>query len=115
MKFTAVMVVNYLTPWYAMAYEDRISFEHAHVFPAIGAFAKAGGEVTPVRAIRYGHEAESFFVMRFDEMEDYLDLVRGLRSTRLITDRLAEIAFEVVGLNEAYFAERDAARMGVSS
>jgi hypothetical protein len=114
MKFTAIMVVNYLTPWYAMPQEDRIAFEHEHVFAAIGGFVKAGGDVTPVRSIRYGREAESFFVMAFDEMEDYLDLVRALRSTRLITDGLAEIAFEVVGLNEAYFADRDAARLAAS-
>ncbi|GLY18847.1 hypothetical protein LWF15_19290 [Kineosporia rhizophila] len=114
MKFTAVMVVDYQKPWYALAYENRIDFEHEHVFPAIAGFVKAGGEVTPVRAIRYGHEAESFFVMRFEEMEDYLDLVRQLRSSRLITDAMAEISFEVVGLNEAYFAERDAARPAVA-
>lgn len=110
MKFSAVMVVNYLTPWYAMSQEDRIAYEHAHVFGAIGAFVKAGGQITPSRSVRYGRDAESFFVMAFDELEDYLDLVRALRSTRLITDGLAEIAFEVVGLNEAYFADRDAAR-----
>ncbi|MDJ0362315.1 hypothetical protein [Rhodococcus sp. H29-C3] len=109
MKFTAVMVVNYLTPWYAMSIADRVSFEQEHVFPAIGDFVKAGGDVTPVRAVRYSIEPESFFVMAFDEMENYLDLVRSLRSTQLITGGLAEIAFEVVGLNEAYFAERDTA------
>lgn len=110
MKFTAVMVVDYKTPWYQLSLDDRIAFEHAHVFPAIGGFVKVGGDVTPVRAIRYGHEPESFFVMRFSEMEDYLDLVRALRSSRLITDGLAEIAFEAVGLNEAYFAGRDSDR-----
>lgn len=109
MKFTAVMVVDYKTSWYQLSLQDRTEFEHAHVFPAIGGFVKAGGEVTPVRAIRYGHESESFFVMRFAEMEDYLNLVRELRSSRLITEGFAEIAFETVGLNEAYFADRDRA------
>ncbi|WP_410634883.1 hypothetical protein [Amycolatopsis sp. cmx-4-83] len=110
MNFTAVMVVNYFKPWYELSPDDRIDFEHEHVFPAIGEFVKAGGSITPVRAIRCARDAESFFVMSFGELEIYLDLVRALRSTLLITSGLAEIAFETVGVNEAYFAERDAAR-----
>ncbi|MFE6838743.1 hypothetical protein ACFVFI_28370 [Streptomyces sp. NPDC057705] len=107
MKFAAVLVVNYLTPWYELSLEERIAIEHEHVFPSVGAFVKRGGKLTPVRAIKYGREAESFFILGFDEMEDYLDLVRELRSSHLLTAGLAVIDFETVGLEEAYFAERD--------
>ncbi|MFF2142304.1 hypothetical protein [Kitasatospora sp. NPDC058190] len=107
MRFTAVLVVNYQNPWYELSLDERISIEHEHVFPGIGAFVKRGGEITPVRAIKYGREAESFFVLGFDDMENYLDLVRELRSSHLLTSGLAAIEFETVGLKEAYFAERD--------
>jgi hypothetical protein len=115
MKFAAVLVVNYLNPWYELSLDERIAIEHEHVFPGIGAFVKAGGEITPVRAIKYGREAESFFILGFDEMEDYLDLVRELRSSRLLTSGLAAIEFETVGLKEAYFAERDKDRSSEST
>ncbi len=111
MKFTAVIVVDYMTPWYALSLDERIAVEHEHVFPAIGAFVKQGGQVSPVRAIRYGRDPESFFVLEFEDMENYLDLVRALRSSHLITAGLAGIDFEAVGLKEAYFAERDKDRL----
>ncbi|MEU0999218.1 MULTISPECIES: hypothetical protein [Streptomyces] len=107
MKYAAVIVVNYLNPWYTLSLDERITIEHEHVFPAVGAFVKRGGEITPVRAIKYGREAESFFILGFDEMDNYLDLVRELRSSHLLTSGLAAIDFETVGLKEAYFAERD--------
>ncbi|MEU1318192.1 hypothetical protein [Streptomyces tibetensis] len=107
MKYAAVIVVNYLNPWYTLSLDERITIEHEHVFPAVGAFVRRGGEITPVRAIKYGREAESFFILGFDEMDNYLDLVRELRSSHLLTSGLAAIDFETVGLKEAYFAERD--------
>ncbi|MEU5627194.1 MULTISPECIES: hypothetical protein [Streptomyces] len=107
MRYAAVLVVNYLNPWYELSLDERITIEHQHVFPGIGEFVKRGGEITPVRAVKYGRDAESFFILGFDEMENYLDLVRELRSSRLLTSGLAAIDFETVGLKEAYFAERD--------
>ncbi|MEU5050177.1 darcynin family protein [Streptomyces sp. NPDC021096] len=108
MHYTAFLGVRFEPEWFLKSRAEREEFEAKHLFPVIGKHAQVL-QIQPFRAAAFSARLSNFFLVHFDDVTAYNDLVEELHECPLMAERFAVITDNVIGMQGTYYADREQA------